>query len=66
MGRADASWKAYMAEEINHLPCHLMPYPFQVSRDGTMDSLPGCENFPDTHAPVLGKEIGSMPDTLTT
>jgi hypothetical protein len=28
--RADESWKVYMAEEVNHLPCHLMPYPFQV------------------------------------
>jgi hypothetical protein len=38
----------------------------QVNRDGSVESIPGCENFPDTHASVLGKEIGSMPDTLTT
>jgi len=38
----------------------------QVNRDGSLESIPGCENFPDTHAAVLGKEIGSIPDILTT
>lgn len=28
--RTQASWKAFMAEEVQYLPCHLMPYPFQV------------------------------------
>ena len=29
--RTEASWKAYMSKEVQYLPCHLMPYPFQVS-----------------------------------
>lgn len=29
--RAESSWKAFMAKEVQMLPCHLMPYPFQVT-----------------------------------
>lgn len=38
----------------------------QINRDGTVEHLPESENFPDTKAAVLGREIGTMPDTLTT
>ena len=37
----------------------------QVTNDGTVMSLPGHENFPDTQAKVLGAEVGSLPDMLT-
>ena len=29
--RAQHSWKVFTAEEVETLPCHLMPYPFLVS-----------------------------------
>ena len=37
----------------------------QVLDNGIIEPLPGYENFPDTQAKVLGSEIGSMPDMLT-
>ena len=38
----------------------------QINKDGSLEHLPESENFPDTNAAVLGREIGTMPDTLTT
>ena len=40
--RARASWQAFTAPEIQELPCHLMPYPFQVS--------PSCGHPPFVHS----------------
>ena len=37
----------------------------QVLDTGVIEPLPGHENFPDTQAKVLGTEVGTMPDMLT-
>lgn len=40
--RADASWRAFAAEEVQPLPCHLMPYPFQVICVSTTHCAGSC------------------------
>ena len=41
--------------------------PLQVNNDGSIESLPNHEHFPDfPDARVLGKKVGTLPDILTT
>ena len=43
------------------------PLLLQVNRDGSIESLPSHEHFPDfPDARVLGKKVGALPDILTT
>lgn len=51
-------------EELNKV--HLMPYPILVHDDGTVESEPGWEMFPDTAGLVCGKRSGVFPGYLTT
>jgi phospholipase D1/2 len=44
---------------------HLLKYPVQVGRDGSVGPLPGNECFPDVGGKILGAH-SSLPDALTT
>ena len=46
--RARASWQAFTAPDIQELPCHLMPYPFQASP--SCGHCPVMHSLPMTHA----------------
>eukprot|EP00891_Asterochloris_glomerata_P005063 jgi/Astpho2/5063/fgenesh1_pm.00071_%23_10_t len=61
------NWADYVADEVVDMKGHLMSYPIQVNRDGSIESLPNHEHFPDfPDARVLGKKVGTLPDILTT
>lgn len=62
---ADANWEAYVADEPCKIDGHLLAYPICVGQDGSVTALEGCENFPDTEAPVLGAP-NFLPNKLTT
>ncbi|XP_064116964.1 uncharacterized protein LOC135222708 [Macrobrachium nipponense] len=62
---ADDNWSAYAGTEPCKVDGHLMRYPVEVCQDGSVIALIGCENFPDTKAPVLGAP-NYLPDKLTT
>ncbi|XP_063869848.1 uncharacterized protein LOC135105560 isoform X3 [Scylla paramamosain] len=62
---ADANWQAYAADEPCRIDSHLLAYPVSVGQDGSVTSLEGSENFPDTEAPVLGCP-NFLPNKLTT
>ncbi|RCV39099.1 hypothetical protein SETIT_8G196400v2 [Setaria italica] len=47
-------WQRYTSDEVADLHGHLLSYPVDVKRDGTVAALEGVEFFPDTIAPVLG------------
>ncbi|KAK9802796.1 hypothetical protein WJX73_007251 [Symbiochloris irregularis] len=61
------NWERFNQEEICELPGHLMPYPFQVTKDGEVVAMEEHDgNFPDTtNAPVLGGPRDTLPDMLT-
>lgn len=62
---AEDNWETYIADENKALTGHLMRYPIQVSKDGKVSALPGCESFPDVGGKVLGAPT-TLPDALTT
>ncbi|GBG72654.1 hypothetical protein CBR_g12228 [Chara braunii] len=62
---AHENWAQFVAEQPEDLRGHIMPYPVAVADDGTVHALPGCVNFPDSSACILG-EKKSLPDILTT
>ncbi|TVU45631.1 hypothetical protein EJB05_05122 [Eragrostis curvula] len=47
-------WLRYTSEQVSDLHGHLLSYPVDVKRDGTVAELKGMEFFPDTTARVLG------------
>jgi len=51
----------YISEETQYSQVHLVPYPIQVNQDGSVENVPGWENFPDTDAPVFGS-ISMLPN----
>uniref|UniRef100_A0A0C9RUJ2 Phospholipase D n=1 Tax=Wollemia nobilis TaxID=56998 RepID=A0A0C9RUJ2_9CONI len=60
-------WDLYSSDALEHdLPGHLLMYPVGVTNEGDVTELPGCENFPDTKARVLGAKSDYMPPILTT
>lgn len=63
---ADNNWRRYVSEESSLLQGHLLKYPVQVDSDGKINSLPDCENFPDTGGKILGIHSNTIPDILTT
>ncbi|GAQ78336.1 phospholipase D [Klebsormidium nitens] len=62
----DANWQVFAAEEITEMTAHLMAFPVQVNQDGSIQELPGTEEFPDTGGRILGTTSGQLPDALTT
>ncbi|XP_065625198.1 phospholipase D delta-like [Quercus suber] len=65
-GIAEENWKRYADEDFTLLQGHLLKYPVQVDKDGTVSPLPGHENFPDVGGKVLGAHSTALPDALTT
>ncbi|KAM4118522.1 hypothetical protein ACB094_02G209800 [Castanea mollissima] len=63
---AEENWKRYTDEDFTLLQGHLLKYPVQVDKDGTVSPLPRHENFPDVGGKVLGAHFAHLPDTLTT
>lgn len=61
---ADENWTRYTAKEIVPLKGHLLKYPIKIEADGTVNSLPGYELFPDVGGKVLGDPT-AIPDNLT-
>lgn len=60
-------WERYKDEEAFHDDVHLLPYPINVTPEGTVEPLEEPFNcFPDTEASVLGTKSGYMPSKLTT
>ncbi|PUZ45525.1 hypothetical protein GQ55_8G230700 [Panicum hallii var. hallii] len=52
---ASELWQRYASDKLEaDLRGHLLSYPVDVARDGTVKELKGVESFPDTDAPVLG------------
>ena len=51
----------YMEEQTK---VHLMSYPIMVHNDGTVETEPDWEMFPDTQAKVCGKKIEALPGNL--
>ncbi|KAH6825402.1 phospholipase D alpha 1 [Perilla frutescens var. hirtella] len=64
---AERNWELYSRETFEgDLPAHLLTYPLRVWPDGRVSELTGCENFPDTTAPVIGTVAQFYPSILTT
>lgn len=63
---AQANWEQYVAEEVTDMKGHLMPYPINVNKDGTVGALPDWEEFPDVGGNILGTHQTNIPDSLTT
>ncbi|CAN6381807.1 unnamed protein product [Urochloa humidicola] len=64
---ANELWQRYTSDQVSDLHGHLLSYPVDVKRDGTVAELKGVDVFPDTDAPVLGS-LGlrvSVGSTLT-
>lgn len=62
---AEENWKAFMCDGHKEMRGHLMQYPVQISREGTVSTLPGYDTFPDVGGKILGAPT-SLPDALTT
>ncbi|KAK2981140.1 hypothetical protein RJ640_023871 [Escallonia rubra] len=59
----ELNWKQYAAEEVTQMKGHLLKYPVEVDRKGNVDSLPGCETFPDVGGSIvegLGKYLSVL------
>ncbi|WVZ12834.1 hypothetical protein V8G54_017364 [Vigna mungo] len=63
---AENNWKLFASEDFSLLQGHLLKYPVKVDSDGTIRSLPDCENFPDAGGKILGAHSTAIPDILTT
>lgn len=65
---AEKNWNDYTNEECVEMNSHLLPYPYSIEWDGTVNARLGLENgcFPDTEALVLGKYSEVLPNILTT
>lgn len=48
------NWKQYESDDITEMRGHLLKYPMDVDRKGTMSPLPGCETFPDVGGNICG------------
>ncbi|CAL4991320.1 unnamed protein product [Urochloa decumbens] len=51
---ANELWQRYTSDQVSDLHGHLLSYPVDVNRDGTVAELKGVQFFPDTTASVLG------------
>jgi len=65
--QARAAWEAYCAEQVTAMPHHLMSYPVEVARDGTVGHVYDHVTFPDfPGAQVEGRKSSKLPTILTT
>lgn len=55
----------YISDSAEFSEVKLLSYPFTVSDEGEVESLPGWEVFPDTEASVFGSKTNLPPDTNT-
>ncbi|KAE8707249.1 Phospholipase D delta [Hibiscus syriacus] len=62
---AQSNWKAYADSDYTEMRGHLMQYPYEIGRDGSVSPIPGHETFPDTGGKILGAPT-NLPDVLTT
>ncbi|CAL4991348.1 unnamed protein product [Urochloa decumbens] len=65
---ANEFWQRCTSDQVSDLHGHLLSYPVDVKRDGTVAELKGVEFFPDTDAPVLGSiglRVSAVGSTLT-
>ena len=62
----EANWNCYADNKVMPLKGHLLLYPLQVHSDGTLTTLPNCEHFPDTSAPISGTKSSIIPLSVTT
>ncbi|GAV76679.1 C2 domain-containing protein/PLDc domain-containing protein/PLD_C domain-containing protein [Cephalotus follicularis] len=60
----EMNWKQYAADEITEMKGHLLKYPVEVDRKGTVRPLPGCEQFPDIGGNIVGSFI-AIQENLT-
>ncbi|KAI7745918.1 hypothetical protein M8C21_005546 [Ambrosia artemisiifolia] len=63
---AEKNWELFTKDEFSTLQGHILKYPLQIGADGTVDSLPGYENFPDLGGKIIGAHSTTLPDILTT
>ncbi|KAF8012709.1 hypothetical protein BT93_I0769 [Corymbia citriodora subsp. variegata] len=61
---AENNWNSY--KDRGTLQGHLLWYPIQVDRDGSVGPLQGSEEFPDVGGKVVGSYSPTIPDILTT
>ncbi|XP_021754507.1 phospholipase D alpha 4-like [Chenopodium quinoa] len=60
-------WKIYSGEEVVDMEgVHLVSYPVNVRKDGCLEELASCSNFPDTQTPVQGRRSKMLPPIFTT
>ncbi|XP_021716431.1 phospholipase D alpha 4-like [Chenopodium quinoa] len=60
-------WKIYSGEEVVDMEgVHLVSYPVNVGKDGCLEELASCSNFPDTQTPVQGRRSKMLPPIFTT
>jgi len=64
---AERNWVQYNAPGIptTDLKSHILPYPYHVSRNGSLAPLVKTGLFPDTNASIRGKMGFLVPDLLT-
>ncbi|KAL4348798.1 hypothetical protein GQ457_17G011080 [Hibiscus cannabinus] len=62
---AQSNWKAYADDDYTEMRGHLMQYPYEIRREGTVGPIPGHETFPDAGGKILGVPT-NLPDVLTT
>ncbi|KAI3767818.1 hypothetical protein L2E82_18240 [Cichorium intybus] len=60
------NWRRFVGDEFSELQGHIMMYPLKVDVDGNVESLPGCESFPDLGGKIIGAHSTTLPDILTT
>jgi phospholipase D1/2 len=62
----EGTWESFVEEEnVEDLPGHLMAFPMEVLKDGSLDEEEGIV-FPDTKASVKGNKSDVLPPILTT
>ncbi|KAK1413955.1 hypothetical protein QVD17_29692 [Tagetes erecta] len=60
-------WDLFCSEKLDcDLPGHLLSYPIEVTKEGEVTELSGCEYFPDTRARVLGAFTPLLRPRVTT
>ncbi|KAJ7958772.1 Phospholipase D [Quillaja saponaria] len=64
---AEAKWELYTRDTLDRdLQGHILPYPIEVTANGSITTRPGFEYFPDTKARILGSKSDYIPPILTT
>lgn len=59
---ARRNWDDYVASKVTDLKSHLLPYPYNVDKEG---NITGClPEFPDTRGSITGTMSGVIPNIL--